>query len=330
MAKTLITGSSGLIGGNLARKLAQEGRELVLLSRSPSFGTNLDELGGVTIAHGDVTDLSSMVSATVGCEIVYHCAAVVSAWNGNASKIWDVNVVGTQNVIDACIINKVKRLVYCSSVDAFGVSTDGLPVNENAPWNWDELRIGNPYARSKRDAQKRVFSAKEKLDIVVVNPTYVLGPYDFKPSSGKMIVALAHNKVPGYTKGGNNFVSVHDVVQGMISAEINGKSGESYILGSHNLHYQEMFAKILAGLGIKRTLRQLPFIPSMFFGYIGDLVSFISRKESLISSNIVKLGNVDHFYSSNKARELLGLQARPIEDTIEETIKWFRDVGRIN
>ena len=166
--------------------------------------------------------------------------------------MWRVNVDGTDHVVEACRRAGVRRLIHCSSVDAIGLPEGSAPSREETPWNWDRLGVDNPYARTKWESQRRVLAAAVRdVDAVVVNPTYMFGPWDARPSSGRMILEVAAGKAIGWTSGGNNFVDVEDVVLAMVAAAERGARGECYILGHANLTYREVFGEIARVLGVR-------------------------------------------------------------------------------
>jgi dihydroflavonol-4-reductase len=354
----LITGASGLLGGNLARALVARGRRVRILVRKNSKTSHLDDLGLERVP-GDVTDSSSLPAAFEGVQNVYHCAALVSMSAWQSEQMWRVNVLGTQNVVRAARDAAVRRLVHCSSADAIGLSAS-QPSTEATPWNWDRLGLDNPYARTKYLAQRHVLQAAgapfgqarpersqrahgtpfdracpersqrahgKQVDAVVVNPTFMFGAYDVRPSSGQMILEVARGRVRGYPAGGNNFVDVQDVAEAMIAAATHGKCGEVYILGHENLSYREIFARIAKILHLSPPRLAIPYPVARLGGWWGDLVDWFTRAESSVNTTTARLGYVDHYYSSAKAVRELGMRQTPIEEAIERAVRWFYDVG---
>jgi dihydroflavonol-4-reductase len=320
----LVTGATGLVGNNLVRQLIANGRTVRALVRPTA---NTQSLAGLPIEliSGDVTDLPSLQRACQGVENVYHCAALVSIWERMADQMWAINVGGTKNVLQAAQESAVHRLIHCSSVDALGLPEGDQPATEETPWNWDRLGLANGYARSKYEAQKLVLAAAGRnLDAVVVNPTYMFGPYDSRPSSGRMILEIAKLPVIGYSGGGNNFVAVEDVVTGMINAVEHGRCGHCYILGHANLTYREIFACIAACLGRRAPQLPLPYPLARLGGYVGDLTGHLTGREPAINTTSVKMGYVNHYYSPAKAIRELALPQTPIDQAIERAIAWFR------
>src|SRR5262245_1219143 len=246
----LVTGASGLVGGNLVRALVAHGRRVRILIRPQSRTEHLADLADVEAVLADVTAPASLGRACAGGEHVYHCAALVSMWPRLEEAMWRVNVAGTDHVLAAARRAGVRRVVHCSSVDAIGLPESDAPSTEETPWNWDRLGFDNPYARTKYESQQRVLAAaRADVDAVVVNPTFMLGAYDTRPSSGRMILEVAAGKAVGYPAGGNNFVFVEDVAAAMITAAERGRRAECYILGGADLTYREIFTLIADVLG---------------------------------------------------------------------------------
>lgn len=330
--KVFVTGGTGLVGGNLIRKLVDAGYEVSALVRKNSNTTYLDDLP-IKKCYGDILQPQSLSEGVKGVDYVFHCAAMVSMWKYAMDRMRKINVEGTENVLRASINAGVKRFFFVSTVDAIGYSTpDGYgtlekPSTEEIPYQNDWMGI--PYSRTKWEAQELVRDAVKKgeIDAVIYNPSFMIGPYDVKPSSGKLIIGVAKGYTRFYTPGGNNFVDVEDVVEAMITGISKARSGELYILGNENLTYKKMFEKIAKIVGVKPPSMRLPYAVAKIAGFFGDLYGFITRREPLISSGEVFLGFLDHYFSPEKARRELDLKSTPIETAIEKAYKWFIDNG---
>ena len=321
--RVAITGASGLVGGNLAAELVGQGHEVHAIRRA---GGNVAQLADLPITwhDGDLADTAAMTRAFEGAAGVFHCAAAVSVERDVTPAMTAANVTGTANVIEACVAAGVARLVHCSSVVAIGLSTDGTPCDETARWNFDELGLVDAYAITKRQAEDLVEQARDRLDCVVVNPTYMFGPRDARPSSGKLIIQVAKRRVPGSTPGYNNFVDVRDVARGMILAWQKGKRGERYILGGHDMTYAECFRRIAAVAGVKPPRFEIPHPLAKLIGRAGDLVEKLG-KDPLVNSTQIRYAFTDKFrFTSAKAQQELGYTIGPLEVAIADAIAWFR------
>lgn len=325
-----VTGASGLLGGNLAVGACARGDEVVATRRRGSRVAHLDGLP-IRWVECDLGDPDGLVRALDGCEVVYHVAAQVSIRRVATPEMVATNVDGTRNVCDAARRAGVRRLVHTSSVVAVGLSEDGRPCDETARWNFAEHGMEDGYVRTKRDAEAVVGEAVAAgLDAVVVNPTYMLGPYDAKPSSGQMLVALARGRSPVVTPGANNFVDVRDVVRGMFAAAERGRTGERYILGGENLPYAVAWARMAAVIGCAAPSLRLPRWMATLAGRAGDLLEAVRGGEPLLNSVIVGWGHCGTFqFTSAKAERELGYTWGPLEPAVADAMAWFRANGRL-
>ncbi len=326
MSRVCITGASGLLGGNLAAELHAAGHEVVAIKRGGSKVKQLDDVP-ITWKEGELSDTAALTRAFEGCAAVFHCAAAVGVIREVKPEMYAANVTGTQNVIDACVAAKVGRLVHTSSVVAVGLSTNGQPCDETATWNFDKEGLIDAYAITKREAEDVVNRAKDRLDCVIVNPTYMFGPRDARPSSGKLIIDVVKRRVPGSTPGYNNFVDVRDVARGMMAAWIRGRRGERYILAGHDMTYREVFQRIAKVAGVKPPRFAVPHAIARLVGMWGD---FQERrgKDPIVNGTQIRYAYTDKFrFKSEKAAKELGYTFGPLEPAIDDALIWFRSHG---
>jgi dihydroflavonol-4-reductase len=228
--KVLVTSADGMLGSNLVRELlAREYsvRALVQPGRSPK---TLDGLN-IELVHGDVLNIEDIESAILGCDYVIHAAASTSIWPARSRTVYDVNLEGIMNVVWAATAAKIKRLVHVSSANVFAAGNKLLPGNEFGDFNGD--KYGLDYINSKYDAQKVVLKAVHcGLDAVIVNPTFMIGPYDSSKGSNSIILALVKGKILANPPGGKNFICAKDAATAICNALTMGRSGECYILGN--------------------------------------------------------------------------------------------------
>ncbi|RLE35824.1 NAD-dependent dehydratase, partial [Candidatus Acetothermia bacterium] len=214
--KALVTGATGFIGANIVRALLNAGYEVRALVRPESDRRNLDGLD-IEFATGDVRDPGSLQRAMQGCELVFHAAALYSFWVRPRRLIYEINVTGTRNVLDAALKARVERVVYTSSVAALGLRDDGTPADESTPV--DPRKIIGDYKKSKYLAEQVALEYSTKLPVVIVNPSFPVGPYDVKPTpTGKVILDFLNRKMPAYVETGMNVVAVEDVAVGHVLA----------------------------------------------------------------------------------------------------------------
>lgn len=324
--RVVVTGASGLLGGNLAIELRSRGHEVVATRRA---GTKIDHLADVAIewVDADLGSIPALTDAFTGAAAVFHCAAAVSVKRAVTPEMTAANVTGTANVVEAAIAARVERLVHTSSVVAVGLTTNGVPCDETARWNYDTEGLVDAYAITKRQAEDVVRDARDRLDAVIVNPTYMLGPRDARPSSGKLIVDVARRRVPGWTSGYNNFVDVRDVARGMVAAWDRGRRGERYILAGHEMTYGDAMRAIARVAGVAPPRFRIPRPLAHLVGLWGDLVERRGG-EPLLNSTQIRYAYTQQFrFRSSKAERELGYRISPLEPAIADAIAWFRARG---
>jgi len=258
--------------------------------------------------------------------MVFHCAAAVTVRDVPPPWVITANVEGTGNVLRAVRDAGAGRLVYCSSTVAVGISEDGEPCTEDTRWNLREYGLDDGYATTKYQAELLARAmASEGMDVVIVNPGFMFGPRDVRPSSGELIVNVVRGTVPAYTPGCNNFVDVRDVCRGMIAAWENGRSGERYILGHRNMSYRAIFETIAEVAGVRPPRFAVPEWASVIAGWGGDFWQRVTDRDAAVNSATIRWAYCEGFkMSSDKARKELGYEPGPIEPAIADAIAWFR------
>lgn len=330
MARVAITGASGLLGANLAAALRAAGHHIVATRRRSTKLTHLEDLE-LEWRTADLDDVDGLARAFAGVEAVFHCAAVVSVRKEVTPEMQRTNVDGTRNVVEAVRRAGGPRLVHTSSVVAVGLSTGDQPCDETSPWNYEDFDLTNAYALTKRQAEEHVLGAvrAEGLDAVVVNPTYMLGPRDARPSSGKLLLDVARRRLPSWTLGYNNFVDVRDVARGMIAAWQRGRTGERYILGGHDLTYRALFELAAKVAGVAPPRLGLPLPLARVVGWWGDRVERRGG-EPVVNSVQVRYAFTDRFrFSSAKAERELGYAWGPLEPAVRDALEWFTAHGML-
>jgi dihydroflavonol-4-reductase len=323
MGRVAITGASGLLGGNLAAELIGAGHEVVAIRRANTKAKHLDDLA-ITWREADLGDVGAMTKAFEGASAVFHCAAAVGVMKKVTADMTAANVTGTANVIDAVVAAKVGRLVHTSSVVTVGISTSGAPCDETSSWNFAAEGFLDGYSITKREAEDLVTQARDRIDAVIVNPGYMFGPRDARPSSGKLIVDTVRGRVPGTTPGYNNFVDVRDVARGMIGAWQKGRRNERYLLVGHDMTYADVFRTIARVANVKPPAFAIPKSIAWVIGKFGDL-SELAGVDPLVNSTQIRYAYSDKFrFASDKAAKELGYTFGPIETAIADALTWFR------
>jgi len=323
--RAAITGASGLLGANLAILLLEQGVNVRCTRRGKSAVEHLQEFP-IEWVNADLGDRHRLTAAFTDCDVVFHCAAAISYYRKPTLETIRTNIDGTRNVIDAVRAAGVPRLVHCSSVVTCAISTNGQPVDETQPWNFPDFGVDEAYSITKRQAEELVLAEVAKgLDAVIVNPGYLLGPYDARPSSGRMIISVMQRSAPGAPTGFNTFVDVRDVARGMISAWQRGRRGERYILGGHNMSYADAWKLMAKVAGVPPMRLIIPRPLALPVGWVGDLRQFITGREADINSVTVRYAYLTGYqFSSEKAKKELSYVIGPLEPAIRDAIDWFR------
>jgi dihydroflavonol-4-reductase len=320
--KTLVTGANGFLASNIIRELQKRGYPVRAMMRK---GSDKKSLEGITCEffYGNIVNPEDVMKAAQGCTYVIHVAANTSQASGYDGYI-PVNVTGTANVIEAVIRNQCKRLVYISTANTFGQGTKNNPGHEGIPMS--PLFKKSAYALSKAKAQELVLEAVKgnKIDAVVINPSFMLGPYDAKPSSGKIIQMYFGKRLAIVPAGGKNFVDVRDVAAGACNALGKGRSGECYLLVNQNLSYPEFVRRLNENNGYKTKTIQLPRFVLYGAGYLGNLLNLLHIPSQLNLTN-AKILCTDNYYSAQKSITELDFKQTPIEKSIHDAVDWFRE-----
>jgi len=326
---SLVTGATGFIGSHIARKLVQRGEKVKILLRKSSKTLNIDDIDAERV-YGDIMDVESVKKALEGCDTLYHTAGFVSFRKADYKKMEEINVKGTANVLSAALEAGVRKAVYTSSVAAIGVDPGGGIANENTVFTLESEGI--QYLNTKYHAEREAFKFFDKgLPVVVVNPSVVIGPGDVYLSSAGCVLWFCKKKFPGYMDGTLNLVDVEDVAEGHILAAEKGKVGERYILANKNLTVKEFFDLMEKVTGISGPKMKIPYIVAYGSAFLLERVLGLSFPNfSTMDVDSVKLSRFNWFVDSSKAVRELGFPQTPIEETIEKTVKWFRDNGYLN
>ena len=322
----LVTGATGFVGSAVARAALARGMRVRVLLRKTSDRGNLAGLD-IEECVGDLTDPASLVRAVDGCDAVAHVAADYRIWVPDPDAMLGANVEGTRMLMLAAQDAGVRRIVYCSSVAALGLTKDGAPATEETPVSED--KIVGIYKKSKYRAEQAVLRLvrERALPAVIVNPAAPVGPRDIKPTpTGKMIADAASGRMPAYVETGLNVVHVDDVAEGHFLALENGKPGERYILGSENLHLRDLLALVDDVVG--RSQFRLPLPRASLYP-----VALVC--ETLAQFGIAPLVTRDHlrmaaktmFFNHEKAARELGYSPRPARDAVADAVAWFRANG---
>lgn len=313
-----VTGAAGHLGGNLVRALLARGHSVRALVRGDARA--LDGLDVVTV-RGDVRDPGAVDALLDGAEAVFHLAAKVSIDPRDDAEVLALNVQGTRLVAERCVVRTV-RLVHFSSIHAL-TSHDG-PIDEGRP-----LAEASAFAydRSKAAAERRILDGMARgLDAVIVNPTAVIGPFDFKPShTGQMLRQLAGRKLPALVRGGFDWVDARDVAAGAIAAAEKGRSGERYLLSGHWCRVRDLANLVCEAAGVRPPRFDVPVAVAMLGVPLAAVHARLTGARPMYTRAALEAVRHHRDVRHDKARHELGYEPRPLEDTVRDTCAWLRE-----
>jgi len=322
-----VTGATGFVGSHVARALAEQGADLRLLVRANSDRRNIEDLDAERIV-GDLRNPASFGNALSGCDAVFHVAADYRLWVRDPEEMYRSNVEGTRAILEAARKNRVRRVVYTSSVATMGFTSNGHLADEDSP-----VGLGNmigPYKRSKFMAEQVALdAARGGMDVVVVNPTTPVGERDIKPTpTGRIVVDFLKKKFPAYVDTGLNLVDVTECARGHIAALEKGRSGERYILGGENLTLKQILDKLAAITGLPSPRVRVPYVMALATGVVDEMITGrLLGREPRATIDAVRMGRKRMFVTSAKAERELGWKTVPVDDALRRAADWFQKNG---
>ncbi|HEY9114466.1 MAG TPA: NAD-dependent epimerase/dehydratase family protein [Bacteroidales bacterium] len=317
-----ITGASGFVGGNLVRRLLRGDYQIRALAHN-----NHETLDGldIEVVQGDILRPETLVDFCKDLDVVFHLAGFISIGGDPVKKLYQINVEGTKNLVNACKSAGVKRFIHFSTIHAFETTPANKMLNEKRKL---ATKSSSPYEHSKAIAEKWVIEQQsENFDVIVLNPTAIIGPNDFKPSlTGELFVKVCQGNLPALVPGGYNWVDVRDVCDGAISAITKGKGGEHYILSGQWKSAVDLVKMISKENGKEIKTPVFPFWAAQIGLPFIWLYSKISGSKPLYtfeSIKILKFGNLK--ISNAKARKVLGYGPRPLIESVRDTLDWLHE-----
>ena len=324
----VITGATGHLGNVLVRKLVNCNTKVRVLVLP---GEDVSSLEGLEVEkiEGNVCSPDSLRKAFKGADTVYHCAGIISILPGQQKKLFRVNVTGTQNVVNMCLEEKVKRLVYISSIHALSEPEKGIVIDESR--RFDPENVLGEYSRSKALGTLEVIKGIERgLDAVILCPSGIIGPYDYHISEmGKLIVDFFKGKVKAYVGGAYDFVDVRDVAEGLIFACNQGKKGECYILSGHHISVSKILKYLERLSGKKAPEIKLPYWMARAFGVINVLYCSLINTRPLFTPFSIDVLASNSLISCRKAEGKFGYSPRSVYESLKDAVDWFKEKGII-
>jgi dihydroflavonol-4-reductase len=318
---TLVTGASGFLGSHVARQLVARGEDVRVIMRPSSTNRAVADLS-LEYVTGDLRDPASVARAVEGAKRVFHVAADYRLWARRKQDIYDSNVGGTKNLLDAARRAGVGQFIYTSTVATIAVDRPRHP-NEFTDAGLEEM-VGH-YKRSKWMAEQEALkAAKAGLPVIVVMPTTPVGPWDWKPTpTGKIILDFLNGRMPGYVETGLNFVGVEECAAGHLLAAEKGEVGERYLLGGENLTLKQLLDTLSRITGLPAPRLKIPHGLALGVAYANTVFSRLLGREPGIPIEGVQIARHMMFVDCSRAQRELGFKAGPVSAALERAVRWY-------
>ena len=318
--KVLVTGASGHLATNTIIQLIEQGYYVrALLRNKKKFLLSNSEY--LEVWESDYQE-ESLSRAIQDCDYIVHIAAEASQGKVRLRYYSVVNVEITQRICSLAVIHGVRKLIYISTANVFGYGSREEPGDETTPGKWPFT--ASQYVTSKQMAQEIVLSYKNEIDVTVLNPSFLIGPYDQKPGSNRVVLMGLKRKIIFYPPGGKNFVHVLDVALAIASALKLGKNGACYLIANENLSYKEFFTLLGEVLQKKYLFISLPVFILHILGVIGEFLKILGINNEIFLTNM-GIVRTNCFYSGKKAQKELQLMYHPVRNALEDSVKWLND-----
>ncbi|MEA2398511.1 MAG: hypothetical protein QOK25_2067 [Thermoleophilaceae bacterium] len=322
MLTACVTGATGFVGGHVARLLAERGDRVRVTYRDPARLERLEQLD-VEPVRADVLDRAAIRRAVRGCDVVFHTAGYVGS--RPLERVWEMNALAPRVVVEAAAVEEVPRVVHTSSVAAIGRAAHGEAADEDTVFHSGEFGMAYGDAKHEGEAEAVAAGARLGVEVVVVNPAYVLGVPVDRSQAGETSTRVVGNfllgRLPAVVDGATNVVDVEDVASGHLLAAAKGKPGQRYVLGGYNLDWVDLIDRLAAASGARRPLLVLPT-------EVGRLARLQDELHvpGPIAPEAFALMAQNWRASSRKAKRELRYRTRPLDTTIRATVEWYREL----
>lgn len=328
MKRILITGASGFVGSNLVYALVREKYQVILLLRDSSMNSFPNEIPCLK-AYGSIENISLLKELVKGTDTVFHAAAYISFKKSDFEKAYQINVIGTRNILEACFKAGVNKVVHLSACAVLGYSLDKDAVLDETSSH--EIGKDNVYAYTKKLAEEEVQRYIQKgLNASIANIATIYGQGDRKLNSGSIIASIYKGKMRFVPPGGTSYVSIDDLIEGLLLLARKGKSGERYIFCTENMNYSMLAQRIAKTLKLKEPKLILPcfsYYPALLaMKGIESFSSFARKRIDLMTTQILKESYRYKYFSSKKAKEELGWKPlQSLEEAVEKALIYYKE-----
>jgi len=317
-----VTGGTGFIGAHVASLAAEAYGPPRVTYREEG---RLTRLGGLEVeaVRADVLDRSALRRAFRGCDTVFHAAGLVRS--RPPELVWQVNALAPRVAVEAAAAEGVRRVVVTSSVAGIGPAPAERPGTEEDVYSGWGLGLTYPDAKHEGESEALAAGARLGVDVVVVNPSYVFGPPVYRALPGETSTRMVGNylrgRLPAVVDAETNVVDVRDAAEGHLLAAERGTRGERYVLGGHDVRWVDLLERVAKLSGVHQPLVVLP----VEAGVVARTAESL-RLPGLVAAEGIVLMAQNWRYSSRKAQRELGYQARSLEETLRDTIEWYREL----
>lgn len=322
--KFFVTGGTGLLGNTIVRQLSDAGHQVIALVRQ-SPEQEIFAGANVELVEGDLSSEAVIDATLARCDACIHAAGLIHLGWTRLEASMRVNRDGTRVLVDACHKHD-RKLVHVGTVNVVAVGSRQSPVDESTPWDANGGQVPCAYVLSKRAGVEEVLNGvKRGLRAVIVHPGFMLGPWDWKPSSGRMMLEVGRMWRPLAPPGGCSACDSRDVAEATIAAvERGGDEGRQFILAGHNVTYKELWSEMATRMGTRPPLMTFGPVPNWVGGVAGDLRARWTGRESDINSAAIKMSCQFHWYHSDRARDELGYRTRDLSESLDASAEWIK------
>ncbi len=322
--RIFVTGGTGLLGNTILRQLTPSEHQTIALIRGEPGAEVFDGVEAEFVI-GDLCDLAAIDEAVRLCDAVIHSAGLIHLGWQRLAESMRVNRDGTRVIVDACLKHG-RKLVHVGTVNTLAVGSKDGPADEQTPLDHAGGQIPCSYVVSKRAGVAEVLSGVERgLRAVIVHPGFMLGPWDWKPSSGRMMLEIGRGWKPIAPSGGCSVCDSRDVARGTIAAlERGSEDGRQFILAGENWDYKKLWTEMSVRMGTRPPIIRLGPLMGRLAGCAGDCWSKIASQESDVNSASIRMSSQYHWHDSSRARQELGYQTRDVQETLDSSARWIK------